>query len=188
MSGTSPVRDWDLHYEAEARHVQARTNYPRAVSARYSFLTTWLIEAPRERVWETLDDVLTWPEWWRGVTRVEQLDPGDDRGVGGRHSIEWRARLPYPLEFEFVTDRVERPRLMAGRAFGELEGSGCWRLYEEDGITAVTYDWRVGTTKRWMNLLAPVAKPAFVLNHDWVMRQGGEGLARRLGGRLIAHS
>ena len=153
---------------------------------RYAFLTTWLIEAEREAVWEVIDDVLAWPEWWRGVVSVDELDPGDEDGVGGRHSIEWRARLPYPIAFEFVTDRVERPRKMEGRAFGELEGSGCWRLFEQDGVTAVTYDWRVGTTKRWMNVLAPVARPAFEYNHDWVMARGGEGLARRLGAHLVA--
>ena len=39
------------------------------------------------------------------------------------------------------------------------------------------YEWRVHTTKPWMNLLAPVAKPIFAWNHDWVMRNGGTGLA-----------
>jgi hypothetical protein len=154
---------------------------------RYAFLTTWLIEADREDVWDVIDDVAAWPEWWRGVVRVEQLDAGDENGVGGRHAIEWRARLPYPIEFEFVTDRVERPRLMEGRAFGELAGTGCWRLFEQDGVTAVTYDWRVGTTKPWMNALAPVARPAFEYNHDWVMARGGEGLARRLRAQLVAN-
>jgi hypothetical protein len=50
----------------------------------------------------------------------------------------------------------------------------------------VTYDWNVRTTKRWMNVLAPVARPAFEYNHNVVMRRGGEGLAQRLGCRLIA--
>ena len=31
-----------------------------------------------------------------------------------------------------------------------------------------------------MNLIAPVAKPIFRANHDWVMRNGGEGLAKLL--------
>jgi hypothetical protein len=38
-----------------------------------------------------------------------------------------------------------------------------------------------------MNRLAPLARPVFGWNHDVVMRWGGEGLARRLGGRLLAH-
>jgi hypothetical protein len=39
-----------------------------------------------------------------------------------------------------------------------------------------------------MNALAPLLRPAFVWNHDWVMRQGGEGLARRLGVPLLGRS
>ena len=53
-------------------------------------------------------------------------------------------------------------------------------------MTAVLYEWHVETSKRWMNLLAPLARPVFAYNHDVVMRWGGEGLARRLGAELIA--
>ena len=44
----------------------------------------------------------------------------------------------------------------------------------------------MSTTKPWMNLLAPIARPVFEWNHDWVMRNGGEGLASLLGCRLLA--
>ena len=155
--------------------------------ARYRFLTTWVIEAPRERVWSELKDAVSWPEWWEGVVSVEELDPGDDQGIGARHAISWRSRIPYPLTFDFHTDEVDAPRRMGGRAFGELEGTGVWRLWEEDGVTAVVYDWVVHTTKPWMNALAPIAGPVFRWNHDVVMRQGGEGLARRIGAPLVAH-
>jgi hypothetical protein len=36
-----------------------------------------------------------------------------------------------------------------------------------------------------MNLLAPIARPVFGWNHDYVMRNGGEGLARLLGVPLL---
>ena len=147
--------------------------------ADYRFLTTWLVEAPRERVWAEIEDAARWPEWWRGVVRVDELHPGHDGRVGARFEIEWRSRLPYPLAFEFTVDAVDPPRSMAGTARGELEGRGHWRLFEQDGVTAVVYDWQVSTTKRWMNLLAPLARPVFDYNHDVVMGWGGEGLARR---------
>ena len=156
--------------------------------AAYRFLTTWLLEAPREEVWDVLEDALRWPEWWRGVVGVEQRGGVPAGQVGSRYAIEWRSRIPYPVRFEFEVDTVDRPALMDGRARGELEGSGCWRLFQEGDVTAVTYDWEVGTTKRWMNAVAPVARPVFRYNHDVVMRQGGEGLARRLGARLITGS
>lgn len=94
--------------------------------------------------------------------------------------------MPYELEFDFTVRRRKAPQLMEGDAAGALSGWGCWRLYEQDGVTAVTYEWNVRTDKAWMNVLAPVARPAFRYNHDVVMRWGGEGLARRLGTRLIA--
>jgi len=120
------------------------------------------------------------------VVRVDELDPGDEDRLGSRYEIEWRSRLPYPVRFQFRTDRVERPALMEGRADGELAGSGRWRLFEQDGVTAVLYEWNVQTTRAWMNALAPLARPVFGWNHDVVMRWGGEGLARRLGVRLLA--
>ena len=69
---------------------------------------------------------------------------------------------------------------------GELEGVGRWRFYEQDGVTAVLYEWNVATTKPWMNRLAPLLRPAFEWNHDWVMARGGEGIAKLLGCRLLA--
>jgi len=154
--------------------------------AGYRFLTTWLLEAPRTDVFEAIWDCERWPAWWRGVESVRTLEGGDEEGVGSLGRFVWRSRLPYRVEFETRIVRVERPFLMEGRVDGELEGRGRWRLFEEHGVTAVTYDWSVRTTAPWMNRLAPVLRPVFVSNHDVVMRWGGEGLARLLGARLLA--
>jgi hypothetical protein len=62
---------------------------------------------------------------------------------------------------------------------GAVDGAGT--LTSAAGGTLVRYDWDVRTTRRWMNLLAPAARPVFRWNHDELMRAGGEGLARRLG-------
>ncbi|MGH2714128.1 MAG: SRPBCC family protein [Thermoleophilaceae bacterium] len=153
---------------------------------RYRFLTTWLLETTCAAAWEVLQDPLHWPDWWRGVVRVSELDGGDERRVGSRYRVAWRSRVPYELEFDFTVRRLEAGRWMAGDAEGDLEGTGCWRLFEDGGVTAVVYDWDVSSTKRWMNMLGPVARPVFEYNHDVVMRWGGEGLARRLGARLLA--
>ena len=155
--------------------------------AEYRFLTTWLLEADRERVWEAIYDSDTWPEWWRGVIETERLEDGDESGVGQYGRYVWRSKLPYKVEFFVRSTRVERPHLLQGDASGELAGVGRWRLFEQDGVTAVLYEWNVSTTKAWMNLLSPVAKPVFAVNHDWVMRNGGEGLAKLLGCRLLAN-
>jgi uncharacterized protein YndB with AHSA1/START domain len=154
--------------------------------AQYQFLTTWCLDAPIDRVWDALYDSERWPEWWRGVEAVRVLEPGNADRVGELARYTWKSKLPYRLEFDMRTERVERPYLVEGTASGELAGEGRWRLFEARGTTAVTYEWAVHTTERWMNALAPIARPVFAWNHDYVMRGGGEGLARRLGARLLA--
>jgi uncharacterized protein YndB with AHSA1/START domain len=154
--------------------------------AEYRFLTTWLLEAERERVWDAVYESERWPEWWKGVEEATKLEEGDEDGVGQFGRYVWRAKLPYRVEFFIRTTRVERPHLLQGDATGELAGMGRWRFFEESGLTAVLYEWNVRTTKRWMNLVAPVARAAFKSNHDYVMRNGGVGLARLLEAPLIA--
>jgi uncharacterized protein YndB with AHSA1/START domain len=155
--------------------------------ANYAFLTTWLLKSPREPVWDAIYDQARWPEWWRGVEEATEVRPGEDGGVGSISRLVWKSLLPYRVEFEVTTTRVERHHLLEADAVGELTGVGRWRLYEQDGVTAVLYEWNVATTKAWMNLLAPIARPAFEWNHDWVMARGGEGIARLLGCELLAN-
>jgi uncharacterized protein YndB with AHSA1/START domain len=154
--------------------------------ARYEFLTTWCLDAPIEAVFDVLQDSTAYPRWWKGVQSVEVLEQGDDLGIGELDHFTWRSVLPYSLGFDLRVTRVERPYLIEGLANGELEGKGTWRLYEGQG-TAVVYDWRVRTTRLWMNLFGPLARPAFAWNHDLVMREGGSGLAAELGATLLLH-
>jgi hypothetical protein len=155
--------------------------------ADYRFVTTWCVDAPIERVYEAIEDAAKWPEWWKGVCSTELVEDGDKDGVGRLWRYRWRSRLPYELTFDSRVTRVERPHLLEGEADGELIGLGRWRLYEGQG-TAVVYEWNVRTAQAWMNHLAPVARRVFAWNHDVLMRQGAQGLAERLGTRLLVQS
>jgi uncharacterized protein YndB with AHSA1/START domain len=155
--------------------------------AGYRFLTTWLFaDAQPERAFEVLLAGERYPQWWPGVVRVQTLEPGGADSVGKLSRSTWKSRLPYELSFDLRVSRVERPHLIEGQASGELEGVGTWRVFGGPGTTAVVYDWRVRTTRPWMNAVSPLVRPAFALNHDWIMRRGADGLARELGARLIA--
>jgi uncharacterized protein YndB with AHSA1/START domain len=154
--------------------------------AEYRFLTTWLLEAPTESIWDAIYESERWPEWWHGVLEADKLEEGDESGVGQYGRYIWKSKLPYKLEFFVRTTKVEKPHLLEGNAEGELAGVGRWRLFEQGDVTAVLYEWNVRTTRAWMNLLAPVARPIFAVNHDYVMRNGGHGLAKLLGVPLLA--
>ena len=110
----------------------------------------------------------------RVVKEIEQTRARIERDLA-----ELEARLP---------GRVRSTKTAVGAVLGAstVAGIGSWRLYEDDGATAVLFEWRVHTTRWWMNALAPVARPVFRWNHDRLMRAGGRGLARRLGVELLS--
>lgn len=154
-------------------------------SYSYSFITTWKIKAPLWQVWDVLYNQEEWPGWWKGVKKVEPLQNGDSNNIGKKMRYSWKSFLPYTLSFEMTSIKIVPQKYMEGQASGELEGVGRWYFAEEKGITTVQYTWDVNTTKKWMNTLAPVLKPAFKWNHDVVMRWGAEGLAKKLNVELI---
>jgi uncharacterized protein YndB with AHSA1/START domain len=151
----------------------------------YRFITHWYLDAPLGDVYEAIFNSLTWPQWWRGAEAVEELDAGDADGIGSVRRYTWKSRLPYRLVFDARSTAIERMALLEATVSGDLQGHGRWLFTHENGISIVCYEWYVDTTKRWMQLLAPLARPAFRKNHDWLMQRGAEGLARKLGARLI---
>jgi len=156
-------------------HLQA--GYRVGSLAFYELHTTWSIDAGVEPVWDAVADFERWPSWWTSVQRVEPLGPEG-------FLITWRGALPYELSFTMRVTRSERPHLIEGGTDGELGGVGTCRIAGSGSGTVVGYEWRVSTTREWMNLLAPVARPVFVRNHDHVMAAGGHGLARLLDTRV----
>lgn len=151
----------------------------------YEFVTIWRVRAPIEAVWNEIYHSELWPTWWKGVERVVEVQKGDEAGVGSIRRYTWKSKLPYRLSFDMRTIRIEPPHMLEGIATGELDGRGLWRLTSEGGETVARYDWQVYTTKKWMNLFAPIARPAFNWNHDIIMGWGAEGLANRLGASVV---
>ena len=154
--------------------------------SKYSFVTVWRIQAPLPRVCDVISRCRQWPQWWEGVERVEELDPGDEEGIGSLRRFTWRGRLPYRLVFDIRVTRIVPLTVLEGRASGEVEGVGCWFFSSDGDITEVRYEWRIRTNRLWMNIVAPLAHPLFKWNHDHLMRQGAEGMARLLNARLLS--
>jgi hypothetical protein len=151
----------------------------------YAFVTIWKYNAPLEKVWSEIHNAEEWPHWWKGVVKVETIETGEPNGMNSVRRFTFKSALPYKLSFNSRVTAVEYLSRIEGVAFGELTGQGIWTLTNDGGITTVRYDWVVKTTKWWMNILAPIARPAFEWNHDIIMKWGGKGLAGRLGCELI---
>jgi hypothetical protein len=154
---------------------------------RYALTTQWHLRAPIGQVWDAIYAVELWPQWWKYVLAVTELQQGDATGVGAVRRYTWSSRLPYRLTFDMRSTSVQSPHLLVGEALGELTGIGRWSLSEAEDPsgTHVRYDWEVQTSRAWMNALAPVLAPVFRWNHGQVMAAGGHGLAKHLGVELL---
>ena len=149
--------------------------------AKYRFVTKWHVKAPIESVWNEVYHSEFWPTWWKGVESVVEVTRGDKDGIGAIRRYTWKSLLPYKLTFDMRTVRVEPMSTIEAIATGELEGKGLWQFSVDRTGTVARYDWEVQTTKLWMNMLSPLARPLFKWNHDVVMGWGAEGLRKRLG-------
>ena len=156
--------------------------------AEFRFVTLWNIEAPRSAVCEAIEHSLEWPQWWPGLERVEEVAQGDANGIGSVRRYLWKSRLPYRLGFDIRVTSMQPLTMVEGIACGDVEGVGRWSFTTEGALTVARYDWQVRPTACWMRLVTPLASPLFRWNHDILMKQGAEGLARRLNARLVGFS
>ncbi len=142
----------------------------------YNLTTHWRLQGKLEAVWEILSKPQLWPKWWPYVEQVSIFYAGDSSGLGAIHCHRWKTCLPYRLQFTLETTRTKIPVFVETRVSGDLRGVGRCRLRSAGPVTLVRFDWHVHTTKYWMNLLAPVARPVFVWNHARVMAAGETAL------------
>ena len=154
--------------------------------AAYHLLTIWRIEAPLEDVYTAVQNSLRWPAWWPGVKKVEQLQSGQASGIDSVWRYCWQGNLPYQLVFDVRATRIEPLLAIEGSASGDLEGTGRWLFSSEGAVSVVRYEWQVRSTRWWMNLIAPLARPLFIRNHARLMAQGAAGLACWLDAPLLS--
>jgi uncharacterized membrane protein len=152
----------------------------------YKFITQWEIEAPINDVWYSIHESADWPTWWKGVQQVKIIAENDASGINGIREYTWKSALSYKLSFKTKLVEKEDFKFLKGIAFGELEGEGIWHFTEEKGKTKVQYNWNVQTNKVWMNYFSFILKPLFKINHDIIMKWGADGLAKKLGAKLIS--
>lgn len=149
--------------------------------AEYRFETTWRLATTAADAWAVLVDGENWPKWWPSVREVAQLTPGAPDGLGRRLRYHFATRLPYTLTFDAELVEMREPTRLVAVASGELDGTWTCDLIQDGDVLLVRHVWAVCTTRRWMNALALLVRPAFAWNHAALMREGGRGFAARLG-------
>lgn len=149
--------------------------------ASFEFVSRWELSAGRDPVWDALVDFKQWPVWWPGLEKVIETIHGDPEGIGQKATAVWRGPIGYSLKMAIESVERVQPEYLRGVASGDVTGTGIWRLGTTgDGWTSIEFDWNVRANRKWMETLAPIARPVFVSSHDHVMKGGAEGLAAHL--------
>ncbi len=146
----------------------------------FNLITTWKIPASIEACWFSILEVEAWPNWWKYVDKVIEIDPGEENGINNRHKYFWSTCLPYHLNFELCVTQLIPYQLISFNAKGDLTGSGCCKLTQHNHYTQIQFEWNIQTTKLWMTLIAYIAYPVFKWNHRQVMHSGEQSLIRKL--------
>lgn len=158
----------------------------RLVAVRYHFITTIELSAERSEIWQTLARSEDWIDWWRWLREVEVLNEGNQDGVGHRVRHRVSSPLGYRLTYVGLVTRAVEPVMSRFEAEGDLEGWGQFALEATGtGSTMLRFHWLVETPKRWMNLLAPIARRVFIWNHHKLMEDFARDLARATSGELV---
>ncbi len=152
--------------------------------ADYHFVTHWRVKGSREEVFTIIDNAPDLVRWWPSVyLEVQELEPGDARGIGKVVALYTKGWLPYTLRWQFrVTEKVF-PERMALEAFGDLRGRGRWTFIQDGPWVRVTYDWDIRADKPLLRYLSFLLKPIFAANHRWAMARGEESLRLELARR-----
>ena len=146
----------------------------------YRFRSVWTLDAAPDDVFDALEDLEQYPAWWREVKEVSRLD-------ADTHRLRCRSSLPYDLVFSSTLAVKDPDRgVLESRLEGDLEGFSRWTITPRGGGSEVVFEEEVVTNKRSLNLLAPVARLAFVANHTLMMRHGREGLRKFVAGFVHA--
>lgn len=147
----------------------------------YYFLDEWSLPATVDRVWPYIINGADYPRWWGMVyDNVDPLNELTGDQVGAKAAIKAHGRLPYTIRFTSEITQVNAPTMLCLKAYGDLTGTGIWRLTPTDRGTRVTFEWIVQADKPLLRLLSPVVKPLLAENHRWTMRQGEAALRRLL--------
>ena len=154
-------------------------------AAAFAFVSRWDLSTSRQAVWDALVDFNHWPVWWPGLEEVVETIHGDADGIGQKATAVWRGPVGYALKMSIESVERVQPDFLRGIASGDVVGEGTWTLgTTDDGWTSIVFDWNVRANRKWMEFLAPLARPLFVSSHDHVMKEGAEGLAAQLSADL----
>ena len=150
-------------------------------SNEYHIITQWRIKGTVNEVADVLSQATDLARWWPSVyLDLQEVEPGDEKGVGKVIQLYTKGWLPYILRWTFRVSESSYPYGFRLEAVGDLVGRGIWTFEQQSENVNVTYDWKINAEKPLLRMFSFVLKPIFTANHNWAMRMGEESLKLEL--------
>lgn len=154
----------------------------------YHLVSHWRAQGTVADVADILGDAVSLPRWWGSVYReVEQIDAGDEQGLGRIFTVRAKGWLPYSLALRFRQTAQRYPNGFTVAVSGDLNGGGVWSFEQDGPDVDISFDWTVQADKAILRRFSALLKPVFASNHHWTMRRGEESLRVELA-RRQAHT
>ncbi len=142
----------------------------------YHFVSRWHVGTDPDSAYAALYEVVDYPRWWPEVREARRLD--DDHVF-----LRTRSLLPYEIAFTLAREIADPvARVLQARLLGDIEGTIRWSVESTMRGSVISWDQRVVARKSLLRRVAPLARPAFRVNHALMMRSGRSGLRRFLAG------
>ncbi|MBA3003676.1 MAG: hypothetical protein FP813_07500 [Desulfurivibrio sp.] len=146
----------------------------------YRFEDEWVVEAPVEKVWDSIVNVEDWPIWWQGLEFSYSADKLPLGMQGKRYTTGWKSPLRYRLEINAVIRESSSHALIIADIHGDIEGVCTCRIQESRTGTRSCFSLAVRTNTTWMSLFSPFLKGCFTRNHNRIMAKGMHGFSLHL--------
>jgi hypothetical protein len=152
----------------------------------YHFITTWRVEGSVEEVKQIISANASLTRWWPSVyLDAQQLEPGDEYGLGRVVRLYTKGWLPYTLRWTLRSTEITAAGFTF-EAWGDFVGRGIWTFEQDGEQVKVVYDWKIGAEKPLLKRLSFLMKPVSSANHHWAMARGLESLILELRRRRAA--
>ena len=150
----------------------------------YHFITHWRVQATIEEVTNIIGNAADLVRWWPSVyLAVQEIEPGDEHGIGKVIDLYSKGWLPYTLRWRFRVTEVRYGHSVTLEAWGDFVGRGIWTFEHDQDSVNIIYDWKIRADKPLLRSLSFLLKPIFAANHHWAMEKGLESLRLELARR-----
>jgi carbon monoxide dehydrogenase subunit G len=138
-------------------------------ASRYgmSYQRAFNLQVPPEQVWQAIQHVERFQDWWGWLTELRLDGPRLEPGMTLTGVIS--PPLPYRMSVRLVFETCVPPSLIRGVVHGDLEGVAELRLSPDAGGTRAAVAWTFEMMQPAMRLAALVAYPVLRWGHDRIV-------------------